>query len=153
MTDEDTSDDRTDRGASDQPGGTGAADQSGGTRTTDPDAGAVEPADDTAEAEGDRGTGAAGDATPDGGAGTADPISEAATSEESRTKSLLLWVTLIVLSVLALVALLQFYLNASAAINRWIAPEYRRIMQAVFNLAVLLVSGIGIALVVRELGD
>lgn len=77
----------------------------------------------------------------------------AAEDGPSRTRSVLLWTALGLLSLLAVVALLQFYINASAAIDRWVAAEYRRIMQAAFNLVVLLLSGVGIALVVRKLGD
>jgi len=98
---------------------------------------------------------AAGGADPETAAGGADPHRSAGDEGDRTSKARrgLLWLALAALSLLAFVALLQFYLNASAAIDRWIAAEYRRIMQAVFNLVVLLCSGIGIALVVRELGD
>lgn len=49
------------------------------------------------------------------------------------------------LSLLAFVAALQFYVNAAAAIDQWIAAEYRSLFKAAFNLVVLLVAGAGIA--------
>ncbi len=55
------------------------------------------------------------------------------------------------LSLLALVAALQFYLNASSTINQWVTREYRSIFQATFNLVVLLVTAAGISRQVRRL--
>ncbi|MGB9965532.1 hypothetical protein [Halobacterium hubeiense] len=66
-------------------------------------------------------------------------------------RELLLKGTLFVLAVLAVVALFQFYTSANAAIGQWIAREYRALFRAAFNLVVLLATGIGISLVVREL--
>ena len=45
------------------------------------------------------------------------------------------------LSLLALIATLQLYLNVSSAINQWITYEYRSLFQAAFNLTVLLLVG------------
>lgn len=45
------------------------------------------------------------------------------------------------LALLALVAAMQFYVNASAAVSRWVTSEYRSLFQALFNLVVLLVVG------------
>lgn len=56
------------------------------------------------------------------------------------------------LSLLALVAALQFYVNASAAIDQWVADEYRSLFQAAFNLVVLLVAAAGIAWQAGRLG-
>lgn len=55
------------------------------------------------------------------------------------------------LSLLALIAALQFYVNASSALNQWIADEYRSLFQAAFNLVVLLVAAAGITWQVRRL--
>lgn len=63
----------------------------------------------------------------------------------------LAWAALAVLSMLAVVALIQFYSSVGAAIDLWVASEYRPIMRAVFNLAVLLLAGGGISWLVREL--
>jgi len=63
----------------------------------------------------------------------------------------LLRAALLVLSVLAVVALFQFYTSANAAIGEWIGREFRSLFRAAFNLLVLLAAGIGISLVVREL--
>lgn len=57
------------------------------------------------------------------------------------------------LSLLALVAALQFYLNASAVISQWVTYEYRSLFQAVFNLAVLLLAAAGISRQVGRLTD
>ncbi|MCD2203439.1 hypothetical protein [Halobacterium sp. KA-6] len=66
-------------------------------------------------------------------------------------RDLLLRGTLLVLGVLAVVALFQFYTSANAAIGQWIGPDFRSLFRAVFNLVVLLAAGLGISLVVREL--
>ena len=55
------------------------------------------------------------------------------------------------LSLLALIAALQFYFNASSAINQWVTREYRSLFQAVFNLVVLLLTAAGISRQVRRL--
>ncbi len=56
-----------------------------------------------------------------------------------------------VLVLLALIAGLRFYLEASRAISQWVTPEYRSLFQAAFNLVVLLVAGIGISRQVKRL--
>ena len=66
-------------------------------------------------------------------------------------RELLLRGALLVLSVLAVVALFQFYTSANAAIGEWIGREFRSLFRAAFNLLVLLATGIGISLVVRDL--
>jgi uncharacterized membrane protein len=58
---------------------------------------------------------------------------------------------LVVLGLVAVIALFQFYTSALAAIGEWIAPEYRALFRAAFNLVVLLAASIAIVLVVREL--
>lgn len=52
---------------------------------------------------------------------------------------------------LAVVAVVQLYASVGATINTFIAHEYRPLFRAAFNLAVLLVAGIGISWCVREL--
>ena len=52
---------------------------------------------------------------------------------------------------LAVVAVVQLYASVNATINTFVADEYRPLFRAAFNLVVLLVSGIGISLTVREL--
>jgi hypothetical protein len=61
------------------------------------------------------------------------------------------YAVLAVLSVLAFVALVQFYLNVSSAIGRWVEPPYRSLFQAAFNLAVLLLAGAGISIQLRRM--
>ena len=62
------------------------------------------------------------------------------------------YAVLVALGVLGFVALVQFYLSASNAINRWISPAYRSLFQAAFNLAVLLITGAAISLQFRRMG-
>lgn len=71
--------------------------------------------------------------------------------EERDVREYLLRVALLVLGLVAIVALFQFYTSLLAVINQWIAREYRAIFRAAFNLVVLMAAGIGISLVVREL--
>jgi len=66
-------------------------------------------------------------------------------------RELLLRGVLVVLGLVAVVALFQFYSSALAVINEWIAREYRALFRAMFNLVVLLAAGVGISLVLREL--
>lgn len=61
------------------------------------------------------------------------------------------YVLLAGLSLLALIATLQLYLNVSTTINQWISQEYRSLFQAAFNLVVLLLVGTGMVWQVRRL--
>ncbi|KPN31851.1 hypothetical protein SY89_02607 [Halolamina pelagica] len=61
------------------------------------------------------------------------------------------YVLLAGLSLLALIATLQLYLNVSTTINQWISREYRSLFQAAFNLVVLLLVGTGMVWQVRRL--
>lgn len=55
------------------------------------------------------------------------------------------------LSLLALIATIQLYLNVSSAINQWVTYEYRSLFQAAFNLTVLLLVSTGMVWQVRRL--
>ncbi|MEF8800615.1 MAG: hypothetical protein V5A38_08405 [Halolamina sp.] len=57
------------------------------------------------------------------------------------------------LGLLALIAVIQFYLNMSSVINQWVTREFRSLFQAAFNLVVLLVVGTAISLQVKRLAD
>lgn len=57
------------------------------------------------------------------------------------------------LALLAVVATIQLYTNASGAISRWVAPEYVAAFQAVFNLVVLLLALAGLAWLARRRGS
>lgn len=66
----------------------------------------------------------------------------------------LAWGALVVCSLLAVYALVQFYGSVGDAIGLWVDPRYQPLIRAAFNLAVLLASLIGVSLVLRELsGD
>ena len=98
--------------------------------------------DDTAETTP---AGADADADPDGGSesasGTETEERRWLTDDIERT---LRYLFVAGLSLLALIALLRFYFAASATIDSLIAPAYRSLFQALFNLAILLLSGAGI---------
>jgi hypothetical protein len=108
------------------------------TTTTDEQA----TTDDTAETTP---AGADADADPDGGSesasGTATEERRWLTDDIERT---LRYLFVAGLALLALIALLRFYFAASATIDSLIAPAYRSLFQALFNLAILLLSGAGI---------
>ncbi len=55
------------------------------------------------------------------------------------------------LLLLALIAALQFYLNASQTITTWVNPEYRAPFQAAFNLVLLLGAALGVSIQLRRL--
>ena len=108
------------------------------TTTTDEQA----TTDDTAETTP---AGADSDADSDGGSesasGTATEERRWLTDDIERT---LRYLFVAGLALLALIALLRFYFAASATIDSLIAPAYRSLFQALFNLAILLLSGAGI---------
>jgi len=58
---------------------------------------------------------------------------------------------LVVLVLLAVVALFQFYTSALNVIRTFVSPRYRSLFNAMFNLVVLLAAGIGISFVIREM--
>lgn len=81
-------------------------------------------------------------------------VSEQATAEENDSRSLtryLEWAALAVLSLLAVIATLRFYLSASTAIGRLVSPQYEPMFQAGFNLVILLLAVTGISLLVRRI--
>ena len=55
------------------------------------------------------------------------------------------------LLLLALIAALQFYLNATQTITTWVNPEFRAPFQAAFNLVLLLGAALGISFQIRRL--
>jgi hypothetical protein len=98
--------------------------------------------DDTAETTP---AGGDSDADPDGGfesaSGTETEERRWLTDDIERT---LRYLFVAGLALLALIALLRFYFAASATIDSLIAPAYRSLFQALFNLTILLLSGAGI---------
>ncbi|SFS07351.1 hypothetical protein SAMN05216559_3202 [Halomicrobium zhouii] len=61
------------------------------------------------------------------------------------------WALFVILILVVLVATFQFYFAASSAIDQFVTGRYRSIFQAGFNLAILLVSGLGLSLLVRNM--
>ncbi|KAB1193657.1 hypothetical protein GJR96_09480 [Haloferax sp. MBLA0076] len=68
-----------------------------------------------------------------------------------RLRRYLDYAVLIGLLLLALIAALQFYLNASQTISTWVTPEFRAPFQAAFNLVLLLAAALGISVQIRRL--
>lgn len=66
-------------------------------------------------------------------------------------RTYLAWGALAVCSLLAVFALIRFYSSTTAAIDLWISSAYRPIVQAAFNLVVLLLALTGVSWLVREL--
>ena len=60
------------------------------------------------------------------------------------------WAGVVVLAVTALVALFGFYTGVSRAISVWVSSSYRPIVNAAFNLALLLAALGGIGLLLRR---
>jgi uncharacterized membrane protein len=81
----------------------------------------------------------------DGGAIDAD--------EERSPMAYLYWGAFAVLLLLALVAVVRFYMSASRAISIWIAPDFEPIVQSAFNLAVLFACALGLSVLVRRMRD
>lgn len=77
--------------------------------------------------------------------------SESRISDDLRRQ--LNYALLLGLGLLALIAVIQFYLNMSAVINQWVTREFRSLFQAIFNLVVLLVVGAAISLQVKRLAE
>lgn len=61
------------------------------------------------------------------------------------------WLAVALLALLAVVATFRVYAGASAAIGQFVAPEFRPLFQAAFNLAVLLLAVAGISVLLRRL--
>ncbi|MFC7136553.1 hypothetical protein [Halobaculum litoreum] len=61
------------------------------------------------------------------------------------------YVLLAALLLLALVAGVQFYTAVSRTITRWVTDDYRSLVTAAFNLAVLLVAAAGVSRQIRRL--
>lgn len=72
-------------------------------------------------------------------------------SDPVTAKRYLMWAAVALLALLAAVATLQVYTNVSSAIGRFVAPNYRPVFRAVFNLVVLLLAVAGITVLLRRL--
>ncbi|THE63849.1 hypothetical protein D8Y22_16100 [Salinadaptatus halalkaliphilus] len=84
------------------------------------------------------------------------PVDGTEPPSESETRSqdvwrLLAWAGLAICSLVALVALVQFYASVTDAIDLWVEPRHQPLIHAAFNLVVLCGSLIGVSVLVREL--
>ncbi|NHX35885.1 MULTISPECIES: hypothetical protein [Halolamina] len=111
--------------------------------------GVEDPTDDRSRTE-DTMTDTADD---DDGAANREPEEGPEQDEGRDLRRTLNYVLLAGLSLLALIATLQLYLNVSSAINQWISHEYRSLFQAAFNLVVLLLVGTAMVWQVRRLRE
>jgi hypothetical protein len=113
--------------------------------TTDSTDTATESPAGTTDAAGDPAYGSGPANVTDGGAMDFD--------EERSPAKYLYWGTFAVLLILALVAVVRFYMSASRAISIWIAPDFVPIFQSAFNLAVLFACALGLSVLVRRMRD
>jgi hypothetical protein len=80
------------------------------------------------------------------------PTHEAsAESTGNRVIEALQWAAFAILILVALVATFRFYFAASNAISNFVTHEYRPLFQAIFNLVILLASGLGLSVLVRRI--
>ncbi|KAA9409789.1 hypothetical protein EGO51_08220 [Haloarcula hispanica] len=61
------------------------------------------------------------------------------------------WAVFAILTLVALIATLQFYFSASSAIDTFVTDRYRPLFNAAFNLTVVLACGLGLSVLVRRL--
>ncbi|EMA01925.1 hypothetical protein SAMN05443574_10460 [Haloarcula vallismortis] len=61
------------------------------------------------------------------------------------------WAVFAILTLVALIATLQFYFSASSAIDTFVTDRYRPLFNAAFNLVVVLGCGLGLSVLVRRL--
>ncbi|WP_416840785.1 hypothetical protein [Haloferax sp. DFSO52] len=80
-----------------------------------------------------------------------DPTDRENREFSARVRRYLDYAVLAGLLLLALIAALQFYLNASQTISTWVNPEFRAPFQAAFNLVLLLGAALGISIQLRRL--
>lgn len=97
----------------------------------------------------------ASDAAPDDERGPSNATDGGAldAAAERSPMTYLYWGAFAVLLLLALVAVVRFYMSASRAISIWITPDFEPIVQSAFNLAVLFACGFGLSVLVRRMRD
>lgn len=124
-------------------------------RDTEPTAGTDRPTgdDDALRAEESRSANAGTDTDIDTDPTASDGDGEAASGGRfgsGRPITYLTWIGVAVLAVTALVALFGFYTGVSRAISVWVSSSYRPLVNAAFNLALLLAALGGIGLLLRR---
>jgi hypothetical protein len=65
--------------------------------------------------------------------------------------SALQWAAFGILILVALVATFRFYFAASNTIDTFVNREFRPLFQMLFNLLILLASGVGLSVLVRRI--
>ncbi|ELZ55231.1 MULTISPECIES: hypothetical protein [unclassified Haloferax] len=112
--------------------------------------------DSTTADEADIETMVSTDSTPEPTESTEDAIDDEETENREfaeRMRRFLDYAVLAGLLLLALIAALQFYLNASQTITTWVNPEYRAPFQMAFNLVLLLGAALGVSVQLRRLAS
>ncbi|ADE03778.1 uncharacterized protein HVO_2532 [Haloferax volcanii DS2] len=111
--------------------------------------------DSTTADEADIETMVSTDSTPESTESTEDTIDDEEKNREfaERMRRFLDYAVLAGLLLLALIAALQFYLNASQTITTWVNPEYRAPFQMAFNLVLLLGAALGVSVQLRRLAS
>lgn len=71
--------------------------------------------------------------------------------DPDQARRYLMWTAVALLALLAVVATFRVYTSASTAIARFVAPDFRPLFQAAFNLVVLLLAVAGITGLLRRL--
>lgn len=84
------------------------------------------------------------------GAGTAPGADDGSLSRRTIVEYLQ-WALFAILVLVLLISTLQFYNAATSTINTFVAPRFRPPFRMAFNLAMVLVSGLGLSLLVRRL--
>jgi len=97
-----------------------------------------------------------GDVTDDTGTEGVTTETEEATTQTDESQdggivTYIQWAAFVILALVALVATFRFYFAISNAINNFVTRQYRPIFQAVFNLVILLASGLGLSVLVRRI--
>jgi len=94
----------------------------------------------------------ASDADADESNGTDDTSGDlSAPGGYERMTTYLLWGTVALLFALAAAATVGLYTSVGRAIDIWIAPDYRPLFRAAFNLAVVLACATGLSVLVGRL--
>ncbi|MDQ2072142.1 hypothetical protein ACODNH_17890 [Haloarcula sp. NS06] len=87
----------------------------------------------------------------DTGAETSDAVGETDDDSGPTIAVYAQWAVFAILTLVALIATLQFYFSASSAIDTFVTDRYRPLFNAAFNLAVVLGCGLGLSVLVRRL--
>lgn len=72
------------------------------------------------------------------------------TALPERMTAYLIWGTVAVLFLVGVIAFVGLYRSVGSIIDIWIAPDFRPLFRAAFNLAVVLVCALGLSVLIRR---